>query len=148
MQGDSKKRIRPLVLIILMVLLGIGCVFKQPPEWGKVLRYNKGGNLFYTPEVTEEEARRLGDYLLKIGFFQDNRPNIVQLSKKADVYQIRTVSSKKALEKEQDSEVMGPVEAAGLLAEDISRELFNGAKVEWHLCNDNLKTLRVGKAPD
>lgn len=132
------------VLILFMAgLLGTGCVSKQPGKWGKVLPY-KNGNLYYTSAVTEEEARKLGEYLLKTGFFHEGKQAIVQLTKKEGVYQVRSVSSKEALEKQRPAEEMGPVEAAGLLAEDVSKELFNGAKVEWHLCDDNLNTLRIG----
>ena len=144
MRSVGKKRIMPAMLILLMaVFLGEGCPSRPPAQWGKVLKYGNGGSLFYTSDVTEEEARRLRDYFLKIKTFQDEPP-IVQLARKGDVYQIRMVVDKGVIEKELPSEVMGPVEAAGLLAEEVSKEVFNGAKVEWHLCDDKLKTLRVG----
>ena len=144
MRNVGKEKITAVVLILLtVVLLGMGCSSKPPAQWGKVLKYGNGGSLFYTSDVTEEEARRLRDYLLKIKTFQDEPP-IVQLARKGDVYQVRMVADKEVIEKELPPEVMGPVEAAGQLAEDISEEVFNGAKVEWHLCDDKLKTLRIG----
>ena len=144
MRGVGKKRIAITVLILLaVVLLGMGCSSKPPAQWGKVLKYGNGGSLFYTSDVTEEEARRLRDYLLKIKTFQ-NEPPIVQLARKGDVYQVRMVVDKEVIEQKQDPELMGPAEAAGHLAEDVSKKVFNGAKVEWHLCDDKLKTLRIG----
>ncbi len=144
MRGVGRKRIMPAMLILLMVVfLGAGCSSKPPAQWGKVLKYGNGGSLFYTSDVTEEDARRLRDYFLKIKTFQDKTP-IAQLARKGDVYQVRMVAEKGVIEQEQDPKLMGPVEAAGQLAEDISEEVFNGAKVEWHLCDDKLKTLRIG----
>lgn len=145
MRRVGKKRITPTVLILFTaVLLGVGCSSKSSAQWGKVLKYDKGGSLFYTSNVTEEEARRLGDYLLKVGFFQDDEPRISQLTKEGGVYQFRVVVDKEVIEKKPAPETMGPVEAAGLLAQEMSERLFNGAKVEWHLCDDKLKTMRVG----
>lgn len=144
MMSVGKKRIARDVLILLaVVLLAAGCSSRTPTRWGKVLKY-KGGSLFYTSRVTEEEARRLGDYLLKVGFFQDDEPRISQLTKEGGVYQFRVAVDKEVIEKKPAPETMGPVEAAGLLAQEISERLFNGAKVEWHLCDDKLKTMRVG----
>ena len=72
MRGVDKKRIAITVLILFaVVLLGMSCSYKPPAQWGKVLKYGNGGSLFYTSDVTEEEARRLRDYLLKIKTFQD-----------------------------------------------------------------------------
>ncbi|MDP2278599.1 MAG: hypothetical protein Q8K51_10295 [Nitrospirota bacterium] len=140
----NKKRITAAVLILLTaVLLGVGCSSMPQAQWGKVLKYGSGGSLFYTSDVTEEEARRLRDYFLKIKTFQDEPP-IVQLARKGNVYEVRMVVDKEVIEKELPPEVMGPVEAAGLLAEEVSKEVFNGAKVEWHLCDDSFKTLRIG----
>ena len=144
MRNIGKEKIAAAVLILLAVILsGMGCSSKPPAQWGKVLKYGNGGSLFYTSDVTEEEASRLRDYFLKIKTFQDEPP-IVQLAKKGDVYQVRVVVDKGVIEKELPPEVMGTVEAAGLLAEEVSKEVFNGAKVEWHLCDDKLKTLRIG----
>ena len=144
MRNVGKEKITAVVLILLtVVLLGMGCSSKPPAQWGKVLKYGNGGSLFYTSDVTEEDARRLRDYFLKIKTFQDEPP-IAQLARKGDVYQVRVVVDKGVIEKELPPEVMGPVEAAGHLAEDISKKVFNGAKVEWHLCDDKLKTLRIG----
>jgi hypothetical protein len=145
MRVVGKRRIAITVLILFaVVLMGMGCTSKPPAHWGKVLRYKKGDSLFYTPRVTEEEARRLGNYLANTTIFNDDKPTVVQLTKEGQVYQVRVVTAKEVLERERDPQEIGPVEAAGLLAEDISKEVFNGAKVEWHICDDKLKTMRVG----
>lgn len=144
MMAVNKKMVATNVLILLtVVLLGVSCFSKPPAGWGKLLKH-KGGSLFYTSNVTEEEARRLVGYLLKTKFFQDDKSRIAQLTKKGNVYQVRVVADKGVIEQKRTPEEMGPVEAAGLLARDISEKAFNGAKVEWHLCDDKLNTLRVG----
>jgi hypothetical protein len=143
MRSVGKNKIA-IAILFLVVLIGALYALKHPAGQGKVLEY-KGGRLFYTSKVTEEETRRLGDYLSRVGLFQNNEgPVIAQLTKKKDTYQLRVVTDLEEIEKERPAEKMGPVEAAGLLAEDISTEVFDGAKVEWHLCDDKLKTVRIG----
>ncbi|MDP2921214.1 MAG: hypothetical protein Q8O12_02435 [Candidatus Omnitrophota bacterium] len=144
MAGAGKKRIAVTVFILVAVaLISAGYALKQKAQWGRTLPY-KGCRLFYTSKVTEKEAHRLGEYLLKVGLFRDGESTVAQLTKEGDVYQLRVVTDKEALEKKRPPEEMGPVEAAGLLAEEISKDVFNGAKVEWHLCDDKFRTLRIG----
>jgi hypothetical protein len=132
-----------LFFVIMSIFLVTGCSSLPSAQWGKFLQLGKEGKLFYTPEVTKEEAVKLRDYFASLQVFQDGK-QVIQLTKKDGVYQIRSVTEKKILEEEVSPDDMGPVEAAGLLAEDISEEVFNGAKAEWHLCDDDLKTLAVG----
>ncbi len=145
MAGAGKKKMAVTVLIALALTLaaGAGYVLKQKPGWGKVLEY-KGGRLFYTSMVTEDEARKMGEYLLKVELFKDGGSSIAQLTKAGDVYQLRMITDKEVLEEKPSPGFMGPVEASGLLAEDISNAVFNGAKVEWHLCDDKLRTIKIG----
>ena len=69
------KQHRYVGVVFAMIVLAasfIGCSKEKfPSSWGKRLEY-KGSELFYTSAVGENEANKLGDYLLENGFFQEN----------------------------------------------------------------------------
>ncbi|MCX5657233.1 MAG: hypothetical protein NTZ48_03270 [Candidatus Omnitrophica bacterium] len=131
---------RVVFLISFFVLINTllsGCSSNPlPKEWGKRFVYN-GGSLFYTSAVTESETRKLGDYLLKAGFFQKGKRGTVQLNKEAEIYQFRMVV-RKGLEKDMEF-----FRTAGLFAAELSRGVFEGKPLEIHLCDDKLKTIQV-----
>jgi hypothetical protein len=104
-------------------------------SYGTKLEYGKG-ELYYTKNVTEAEAKKLGDYLNKEKFFE-GEGKTVQLDKSGDTYQFRIVL-KEGLDKDEKY-ITGGRNAAI----EISKNVFDGAKVEVHLCDNKLKTLRV-----
>jgi hypothetical protein len=139
---------RHINIVLFSVIAGIfliaGCSSQPSDQWGKSLQLGKEGKLFYTSEVTEEEAVRLRDHFISLNAFEDWQ-RVIQLTKKDGVYQVRSVINKEILEEEVPPDKMGLVESVGILAEFLSEDVFNGAEVEWHLCDDDLKTLAVGK---
>lgn len=131
----TKNAITVLTMLILsLTLLGCGGTF--PPEWGKKLKYNNSV-LLYTSTVTEDEARKLGDYLLETGFFKKDNKGTTQLTKEEDVYQFRMVIKEGA---DQDMEFLKIV---GLFAAQLSQNVFDGEVLEIHLCDKQLETLQV-----
>ena len=143
MRNSGKNKLTSAVLILaVFALLQAGCSSKSAPQWGKSIEYGSKGTLYYASGVTEQEARKLADYLSKLKSAQGElRP--FRLTKENGVYQVRAVTDREVFEKEVPADQMGPVDAARLLAEDISGEVFNGAKVEWHFCDKDFKTLRA-----
>ena len=120
-----------LVLTVLMAV-GLACT-----GHGTKLEYN-GGELYYTDNVTESDAKKLGDYLVKSGFF-NGRKITVQLDKAGATYQFRMV----VMPEKQNDEPTAVLMKA--FAGEISEEVFGGAPVELHICDNQLKTLRVLK---
>jgi hypothetical protein len=135
-------------IVLFSAIVGIfliaGCSSQPPDQRGESLQLGKEGKLSYTPEVTKEEAVRLRDYLISLKTSEDWQ-QVIHLTKKDGVYQVRSVINKEILEEEVPPDKMGLVESVGMLTEILSEDVFNGAKVEWHLCDDDLKTLAVGK---
>jgi hypothetical protein len=95
--------------------------------------------LYYTDNVTEAEADALGDYLIKEKFNTGDDVVSVQLNKEGDVYQFRMVV-KDGYEDDKDF-----IEVAKVSAYNLSKDVFDGKEVEFHLCDDKLKTLKVVK---
>jgi hypothetical protein len=64
----------------MLLLVGLGC-----NQYGTKLEFN-GGELYYTNNVTEAETKKLGEYLVKEGFFDGVRKT-VQLDESGATYQ-------------------------------------------------------------
>lgn len=104
-------------------------------KWDEKREFN-GGELYYTSQVTEDEATKLGQYLVKEKFF-DGARKTVQLNKNGRTYEFRVVM------KEDGDKGSKVVEMFTAVSNELSENVFNGGKVVVHLCDDRLKTLRV-----
>jgi hypothetical protein len=108
-------------------------------SWGNKLIFN-GGDLYYTSSVKETEARKLGEYLTQGGFF-DGSPISVQIQKSRDIWEFRMVVKQGYEKDEKVAEDMKGVAA------ELSKNVFEGALVDIHLCDPYFKTLRVVNFP-
>ncbi len=118
----------------LMVFLSIAFIWSCG-NYGRELKFNQG-QLFYTSTVSESEAQKLGQYLVQQGFF-DGKEKSIQLNKSGNIYQFRMVIKKGY---EQDPNF---INFAKQISQELSKDVFNDAPVEIHLCNDNLQTLKT-----
>jgi hypothetical protein len=128
----NKKMIGGIVAIAMMLVVVLAC-----NQHGTKLEFN-GGELYYTDNVTEAEAKKLGEYLVKETFF-DGQKKSVQLDKSGSTYQFRMVVKK---ELQNDDSFTANAKVA---ATEISENVFNKAPTEVHICDENLKTIRVVK---
>jgi hypothetical protein len=97
------------------------------------------GELYYIQPVTESEAKKLGQYLVEINFFNET-PKSVQMKKSGQRYQIGFVVK---VGDDQDKEY---IKAFKEFAVELSERVFQGAPVDIHLCDaEYFKTLRVVK---
>ena len=128
----NKNLIGAALAMAILLVVGLAC-----NQYGEKLEYN-GGELYYTKNVTEAEAKKLGDYMVKEGFY-DGTKKSVQLDKSGSTYQFRMVVVK---DKQTD-----PATAAAMknIANELSQNVFNNAPTEVHICDDQLKTLQVVK---
>ncbi len=123
------------LIIISLVSLNISCSL-QDNRWGKSIEY-RGNDLYYTSNITEETARKLGDYLLEAGFFQEESQGSSQITEDNGVYQFRIVVKEDVF---NDKEF---IKNAALFAATISKDVFDGIQVEIHLCDKNFKTVNI-----
>lgn len=130
MNRENKSSIGKTLALTLLLAVTMAC-----SGYGTKLEFN-GGEVYYTKNATEAEARKLGEYLVKEQFF-DGKPKTVQLDKSGSTYQVRMVVQ---AGKEKDEPYVEIVKTA---AQEFSRDVFNNAPTEVHLCDERLKTLRV-----
>jgi preprotein translocase subunit SecF len=126
----NKNFIGGMLAVAVMLFIGLAC-----SGHGTKIEYN-GGELYYTDNVTEAEAKKLGDYLVKQEFF-DGKPKSVQIEKSGSTYQFRMVV---VPEKQNDESTLQIFKA---FAKQLSTDVFNGAPTELHVCDEQLKTLKV-----
>lgn len=128
----NKNLIGGVLAVAVILFIGLAC-----NQYGTKLEFN-GGELYYTDKVSEQEAKKLGEYLVKQEFF-DGREKTVQLDKSGSTYQFRMVVQKEKQNDEATKEMMKTF--AGQLSDDV----FGGAATEVHMCDEQLKTLHVAK---
>jgi|CXWL01.1.fsa_nt_gi hypothetical protein len=122
--------------VSLAVLVGVLYFqFIYSPH-GEKLTFKKG-ELYYTKNVTRVEAQKLLDYLGKEGFFSDTDERSVQLDKVDGIHAFRMVVRAGL---QNDPKTMKTLTAFG---RELSRDVFGGAPVNVHACNDKLVTQRV-----
>lgn len=116
---------------VLLLLL----FFSSCGNYGTVMRFNNS-ELYYTNSITTEEATRLGDYLTQEDFF-DNHRKTVQLGRSGNKYIFKLVV---ATGTENNNEL---TEVLRIFTQDLSQNVFNGAMVDIHLCDDLMNTVKV-----
>lgn len=123
-------------IVVAIILIGIALLrLASCHDYGKKLTFN-GGDLYYTSQVTEADAQKLGNYLVKEKFF-DGTSKTVQLNKNGETYEFRMVMIK------DGEKAPNTVETFTAVSKELSENVFSGGKVVVHLCDDRLKTLRV-----
>ena len=131
----SVTTISILIFAMLFTLLLSGC---SREDFGTKLTFGDNNELYYTDIIKVTEAKALGDYLMNEGFFkEDDNERSVQLDKAGTTYEFRIVI-KKGLEKDDDT-----IDLMKIFTTELSDNVFNGASVDIHLCDDAFKTLRV-----
>ena len=124
---------RSTTILGLLLLLGIaasGC-----SKHGKELEVGKG-TLYYTENVTEDEAKKLAETLQKSSHFTDKEWK-AQLDKAGALWKFRLV--------EDAGKVNDPTFKVWLINYNLqlSKLAFNDGKVQIDLCDDDFNTLKT-----
>src|ERR1700743_872191 len=117
------KRITLLLPAFLLFFMLSAC-----NNLGDEKTYN-GVELYHTKSVTDAEADKLGNYLVS-EHFADGKAKTVQLNKSGDVYQFNFVVMEGA---DKDTAI---IKNTKFFASMLSSQVFNGAKVEVHMCDE------------
>ncbi len=124
-------------VMAVLTVTGFLVASKTFPSYGSLMEFN-GGQLFYTSSVTKDETIRLGEYLVEADLF-DGKPKTAQIDKSGDTYKFRIVARRGA---ERNPLFMFRFQQIGA---NLSENVFGGAPVEVHICDNNFRTVRVLK---
>lgn len=126
------RKIRIYFTLLIGLSILIGC-----SGYGKKLEYN-GTEVYYTSKVEKADAEKLGDYLVK-SKFADGGEKSIQLTKddEKDIFIFRMVTTKEAAESKMYETVFK------LFTKTISDSVFNKQPVDFHVCDNRFKTLKV-----
>jgi hypothetical protein len=122
------------VLVPLLIGLKALGVRTAPPDTeglGQRVQFGTRGQeeVYYTRGATEDEARRLGAFLLKAGVFDDGPAKTVEVARADGRHVVAFVRGERAWE---DPAVVATFRA---LIPELSARVFGGAPVEVHLCH-------------
>lgn len=130
------------------VLLGLVALFSLAAcsNHGKKVKVEgTKGEVYYKGEgVTEDDAKKTGDFLKAQGFFTNEKGASVQVMKEAGNYVMRFVYDKEVLASLPDAET-----AFKMLAIKAAKEIFGGSKVNIALANksfEDYKTIAYDEA--
>jgi hypothetical protein len=126
---------KPTVLHFTIILFFGLILTSCEKNYGTKLEFNHG-ELYYTKNVQEAEAKKLGEFLQKDNIYFDGRPKSVQIDKDSSGYIFRAVVLKGI---EKDTSNILPFSALGLM---LSAEVFNHAPVTVEMCDEKFDTLR------
>lgn len=106
-------------------------------SYGEKLTFN-GTEVYYTTKVTQQDAEKLGEFLID-SEFADGNPKSVQLTKDDTTgnYIFRMVTKKEAVENKAYEVLFKAV------AIQISDSVFNKQPVDFEVCNASFKTLKT-----
>jgi hypothetical protein len=111
-------------------------------NYGTKLDVGDEDELYYTENVTEAEAKELGDYLLdnKILFNNDGKKVSAQVDKDGETMMVKFVVQEQF---HDDAEIGNQFQ---MIADMLSFKLYKGKPVEVHICDDKLKTVKTKKS--
>jgi hypothetical protein len=119
-------------IVSFIVLLMASC----SSNYGTKIEYKKG-ELYYTNNVTKADAEKTGAYMLKYGFYRDDKRTSAQLDKSGDTVLFRFVAMDEYIDKPEFIQLWRTT------AVDMSKQLFNDKPVTIHFCDKYLKTEKV-----
>lgn len=123
---------KKLALIFLVALILSSC-----NNYGTKIEYGQG-ELYYTANVTELEARNLGKYLNDVGMFPKGKEVSYQLDKSGENYIVKMpISDEKYV---NDAAYLTDIQIVGGL---MSKDVFTNKPVDFWLCDDGFNTLKV-----
>lgn len=137
------RKLLSLSLVVLISLLFAfnGCQCKK--SWstnplGIKLEFEDGSEIFYRGDVSKSDAEELGEYLKEVNYIGDeDHPVSVQLLGEDGVIKVRFVLQEWAFNDEKTLKSWDNNAVA------LYQKLYEGEKVEVHLCDGEFNTKKV-----
>jgi hypothetical protein len=122
---------------ILLVLLPLVYLLTSCDDYGNKVSIGKNEVFYKGDGATEPDAKKLGDFLKKAGYFSDSTAKSVQLTKQNNAYVVRFVVDKDKVDF-NDKAMMNEF---WILQSQIGEGAFGGAKTKIILADTKLKDI-------
>jgi len=120
-------------LLIMGLVLVTAC-----NEYGDKVQINAKSEVYYKEGVSEAEAKKLGDFLLKKEYFNSTDERSAQLTKENGEYVVKFVVNEEKLNQDKDNVMLG----FKVWQMWIQDNVFNGAKTKLVLTDDKFKDVQ------
>ncbi len=120
-------------LLIMGLVLVTAC-----NEYGDKVQINAKSEVYYKEGVSEAEAKKLGDFLLKKEYFNSTDERSAQLTKENGAYVVKFVVNEEKLNQDKDNVLLG----FKVWQMWIQDNVFNGAKTKLVLTDDKFKDVQ------
>jgi hypothetical protein len=129
---------------IFFLLLPISILMSCGNEYGNKVTINSKSDVFYKGEgVTEADAKRLGDMLLKEGYFDTTSSKSVQLTKDSSTWVVRLVVDREKFAKADGTIAM----SMKIMEMVISEQVFNKENTRLELVDDKMNPIDIVGKP-
>lgn len=125
-----------LAAVVAVVCVVVWVILREARQ-GPSVDYGGDQKVYYVDQATEAEARQLGDYLRKEGFFRGGGGGkTVQLARTGEGYAVSFVVTKGH---ENDADVE---QATRQLGRQISALVYEGKEIEIRLCDEHMDVIK------
>lgn len=133
--GKKASYLLPITICVIIAGLLIALMIYCDSIPSNSIEYNKN-DIYYTDNVTNSEAKEVGDYLKSQHFFSNTSKVSTKLDKQNNIYILSVIINSDYL---NDKELINLMH---LFSNDLSENVFNNAKVRIDLCNTRFKVLK------
>jgi hypothetical protein len=125
---------RKLLLILFTVasIMMIAC-----NSWGDKYMANDKSEVYYKDGATADDAKRLGDFLLKNNYFDSATEKSVQVTKTVDTFNVKFVVDKEKVSQTENAEMLFTIMGAA-----ISSDVFTGKPVKIILADTRMESFK------
>ena len=119
---------------LLLVLSVISIVLMACNSWGDKYMANDKSEVYYKDGATADDAKKLGDFLLKNNYFDSLTEKSVQLTKTVDTFNVKFVVDKEKVNQTENAEMLFTIMGAA-----ISADVFSNKPVKVILADQQMK---------
>jgi hypothetical protein len=126
---------KPIILSLLVAVSLAACT-----NYGKKIKVEgTNGEVYYKGDgVTENDAKKTGEFLKQAGYFSSGKGASIQISKEGEEYTISFVYNKNVYDSLKEADGLFKI-----LAVKASKEVFDGKKVNVALTNNHFKSYKT-----
>jgi hypothetical protein len=134
--ASQPRRSMVLAGILASAVVVLSAVYLFAPGGDARLTFKKG-ELYYNGPVTQEQARRVGEYLVQQEVFSDEKASTVQLHQEQGLCRLRFV-----IDSAHADDPLVVIQF-GTIGSEIARDVLGGRPIEVSVSDDHLNPIKV-----